>query len=322
MTELVTFGETPLRFSPPENERLGVATETHIYADGMSSNVAIAGNELGADTAWLSTLPKSPLGRRVVSQIQGQGVDTHVTWSTDEEERQGLLFHETGAEPRQSYDYHDRQGTAFGASEPGDYPMDLVQDADVVFTDLGTAVLSETAAETTAALIRAGGGAEAVTALDLNYAPGLADLETYRSAFDTLAAEVDVLFANEDEVRSILKLSGSPRELVNLVAAEYSFDMVTITRSERGAVTLHDSPGTNVIHERKTVDAAAVDPSGQHGAFVGAFLEELISGSDSARALSYAVAAAVFTRTLRGPYLTTAEDELEPLVDAIVERSQ
>lgn len=321
MTELVTFGETPLRFTPPDHQRLEVASETKMDADGMSSNVAIAGNDLGADTAWLSTLPKSPLGRRVVSQIQAHGVDTHVTWSDADGDRQGLVFHETGANPRQSYDYHDRQATAFGASEPSDYPVDVVQGADVVFTDLSSAVLSENAAETTAALVRAGGGAEAVTAMDVNYAPGLADLEVYRNIFEALADDVDVLFANEDAVRSVLELSGTPRELVNLVGAEYSFDIVAITRSERGAVTLHDTPGTNVIHEREMVDATHVDTAGQHGAFVGAFLEELIRGSDAARALTYAVAAATLTRTLPGPHLRTAEGELEPLVDAIIERS-
>lgn len=322
MTELVTFGETPLRFTPPDNQRLEGASETKIHADGMSSNVAIAGNDLGADTAWLSTLPKSPLGRRVVSGIQAHGVDTQVTWSDADGDRQGLVFHETGVDPRSSYDLHDRQGTAFGASEPGDYPIDVVQGADVVFTDLSTAVLSETAAETTAALVRAGGGAEAVTAMDVNYAPDLADVEVYRNIFEGLADDVDVLFASEDAIRSILDLSGTPRELVNLVGAEYSFDIVAITRSERGAVTLHDSPGTNVIHERKTIESTPVDSAGQHGAFVGAFLAELIRGSDAARALTYAVAAAALMRTLPGPHLRTAEDELEPLVDAVVERSQ
>lgn len=322
MTELVTFGETPLRFSPPANERLELAREANIYADGMSSNVAIAANELGAETTWLSKLPNTPLGRRVQNQVQEHGVETVIPWTDDETVRQGLLFRESGSPPRDSHQYHDRGDTAFASATPDDYPMELLQNADVAFTDLSSSVLSDIAAETSQALLRAASGGDAVTALDMNYAPGLAGESSYRTSFEALAPDVDVLFANEDAVRTVLDRDGQPRELANVIASAFEMDIVVITRAERGAVTLHDSPGTNVIHERETIDSEAVDPTGQHGAFIGAFLEELIRGSDAARALSYAVASAVLMRTVTGPHLTTVEGELEPLVDEVIERSQ
>lgn len=322
MTELVTFGETPLRFSPPEHQRLELADEAVIFADGMSTNVAVAAYELGADATWISKLPNTPLGKRVIMQIEAHGVETDVSWTDDREVRQGLTFLESGVDPRQERNYHDRGDTAVASSTPSDYPVNLVQQADVVFADLSTAVLSETATETTAALLRAGSGSDTVTAIDLAYAEGLADVDTYRTAFSELADQVDVFFGREGDVRTILDERGNPRELANLVASKYDFNIVVITRADRGAVTLQNSPGTNVIHERQTVDTVDVDPTGQHGAFIGAFLEELINGADAARALSYAVATAALARTIPGPFLSAAPDELDPIVEDVIDQSQ
>lgn len=320
MTDLVTFGETPLRFSAPENQRLETARDATIYADGMTSNVAIAAQQLGAETLWLSKLPATPLGRRVATQIAEQGVETAVTWSEDH--RQGLKFYESAQEPRESKYWYDRQGTAAASAEPADFPMDLVQSAEMLFTDLSTAVLSRQAAETSQALLRAGGGSGAVTAAILNYETGVASRDTYRGVFEELAGEIDVFFAREADVRTVFDRGGNARELANVLASEYGFDIVAIIRDRYGAVTLHNSPGTNVIHERSTIEADAVDPTGQRGAFVGAFLEELLSGSDAARSLSVAVATAALVRTIEGPFLTTAGNEIEPLVDRVIELSQ
>ncbi|MFT4946428.1 MAG: 2-dehydro-3-deoxygluconokinase, partial [Natronomonas sp.] len=102
MTELITFGETPLRLSPTGNQRLERARQASIHADGTASNVAVAASELGADALWLSKLPDSPLGRRVRSQLEEQGVETDLAWSDNGSHRQGLLFRESGGAPRGS----------------------------------------------------------------------------------------------------------------------------------------------------------------------------------------------------------------------------
>lgn len=321
MTELITFGETPLRFSPRANQRLEVAREARIYADGTASNVAVAAQELGTDSLWVSKLPDSPLGRRVVTQLQEQGIGTDVVWSEDPSERQGLLFQESAAPPRESKHWHDRGNTAVATVSPGELPIDRIQEGAVVFTGLSTGVLSEQAATTTEAVLRASSGAGAVTAADLDYSSGLAAPERYREVLRSVSDELDILIASEEAVETALGRTGKPRELANILSAEHDLDIMVITRSEHGAVALHDSPGTNVIHERDAIEMETVDPAGAHGAFVGAFLQQLIEGSDPARALSFAVAVSALARTLPGPFLTTAAEEVEPLVDRVVEQS-
>lgn len=322
MAELVTFGETPLRFSPPGNQRLEMARKATIQADGLESNVAVAAHELGGDAMWLGKLPDSPLGRRVIRQLDKQGIGTHVEWCSSDT-RQGLIFREARQAPRESKIWYDQRNTATASAEPSDFPMETVQSAEMVFVGLSTLLLSEDAANTTQALMHAGGGSGAVTATDLDYKPGFATPKQYRMALDALSDQLDVLVANEEEAKTILNLSGGARELANVIATEYNLERTVITRGSRGAVAMHNTPGTNVIHEREPIHTEdTADPTGQHGAFVGGYLKEPIDGSDSARALSVAVATATLTRTVPGPFLTLTADELEPVIKQVIEQSQ
>lgn len=322
MTELITFGETPLRLSPSSNERLERARQATIHADGTASNVAVTANEIGAETLWLSKLPDTPLGRRVRSQLHEQGIDTNVAWSKEPGHRQGLIFREDGVDPRESKSYHDRGNTAAATATPAEFPMDRVQDTEIIFTELGTTVLSKQAAETTGALLRAAGGGGAMTAVDLDYSRGLAPPETYAGVLGELAEEIDVLFTDESDAREALDRKGGPRELANTIAAEYDLEIIVVRRSNGGAVALRDSPGTNIIHERDAIETETVDPTGENGAFVGAFLEQLIEGSDTAQSLTYAVAAAALTRTLSGPFLMMTDGELDAVAEDVVGKSK
>lgn len=322
MTELVTFGETPLRFSPPGKERLETARETTVHADGTESNAAVAASQLGVGSTWVSKLPVSALSRRVVGELERHGIDTSITWASDGSARQGLVFREAGHPPREDQQWHDRDGTAAATAAPGDLPMDLIQNATVVFTGLTTATLSADTGSTVQAMFRAAHGSGATTALDVDYQSGLRGVDTYHETLLSLLEHLDVLIANEADVRTVLDQSGQPRELANVIAAEYDLETVVITRSERGAVALQDSPGTNVIHERRTIETEAVDASGQQGAFAGGFLARLSDGADLADALSYGVASATLARTVPGPFLTADRSEIKRVVEEVVEVSR
>jgi 2-dehydro-3-deoxygluconokinase len=200
--------------------------------------------------------------------------------------------------------------------------MDRVQETEIIFTGLGTAVLSQQATETTGALLGAAGGSGAMTAVALDYSRGLAPPETYRGVLGNLSESVDLFFARETTARDALDHNGGPRELANTIAAEYDLDMIVIKCIDRGGVALRDSPGTNIIHEREPLETEDIDPTGQFGGFIGAFLQQLIEGGDTARSLTHAVAAASLARTIPGPFLTTTVGELEPLVERAADNSR
>lgn len=322
MTDFVTFGETPLRLSPPGYQRLETAGETRLVASGTESNTAVAAATLGAESLWLSKLPETSLGRRVVTELEQHGIETAITWSDDDTLRQGLVFHERGSAPRETNTAHDRQHTAAATTVPGELPMGRAQSAPVVFTGLSTPALSPETTETTQALLRASAGSNAVTALELDYQEGLASPKRYRETFETLTTHLDILFTTESALETVLGRSGSPRELVNVLSADYDFDIVVLTQSGGRSVALHSTAGTNVLNERESIDIDAVDSSGRRGAFAGAFLQQLIDGADTATALSHAVAAAAHAQTVPGPFLTAQPDELSALVERVEQASQ
>lgn len=321
MGDLVTFGETPLRLSPPGQRRVETAESMELFADGTESNVAVAASALGTDALWLSKLPDTAIGRNVRRQIASTGVETAIAW-TEEESRQGLSFREAAAPPRESQYWHDRKHTALSTAQPGEFPMDRVQEASVVYTAVSSAVLSEGAANTAEAMLRASGGSGAITAVELDYAPGLASAEAFEEAFEGLADGADVLITPEDAVADVLDETGSPRELTNTLSTSYDLQIVVIRRADGSAIALHDTPGTNVIHERSAIEFDTVDPTGEGSAFTGGFLHELIQGSDASRALSVGVASAIFANTIPGPHLSVEGDEIESLTEQVLEHSQ
>lgn len=322
MSELVTFGETPIQISPPGKQRIETARQMSVYADGMESNAAVAAGQLGTPSTWVSRLPATALSRRVVGGVERHGIETSISWASEAETRQGLVFREAGHPPREAQRWHDRDGTAVARAEPSDLPMELVQGATAVLAGLSTAGLSKDAKSTVETLLRACQGSGATTAVDVDYHPGLRPPADLRETLVPLLEHVDVLLGNEGHLRTVFDRSGKPRELANSLAAEHDIETVVVTRSEWGAVALQNTPGTNVIHECETIDREPVDESGQHGAFAGGFLARLSDGAKLEAALSYGTAAATLVRTIPGPFLTASRGEIERVVDKIVKKSQ
>jgi 2-dehydro-3-deoxygluconokinase len=311
MAQLVTFGETPLRLSPPANQRLERATEARLHADGIESNVAVAAHALGTRAVWASLLPDSPLGRRVRSQVDAQGVQTDITWVAPDGCRQGLVFGESARAPRESTRLHDREGTPVASASPSDFPMHRVQDAEMLLSGVNTAVLSQASAESATALLRAGSGAGATAAVALEYAAGLGSPEVYRGVFEELAPHADIVFGREGDIREALAVSGRWRDLASHLTVEYGLDIAVVFRPGYGAVAIEDSERTNLVHERESIDVEPVDTTGEYGAVVGGFCDALLHGDDAASALDTGLAAGALARSMEGPFLTTTEAELD-----------
>jgi 2-dehydro-3-deoxygluconokinase len=305
MTELVTFGETSLRLSPVDSERFETTSDVRMQVSGTESNVAVAAAAQGADATWLSKLPDSPLGHRVERALHQHGVDTEIAWA--DEGRQGLLFTEHGPEPRADRHIQDKQDAAAGTVTPGELPMDRIQRADATFVAGSTLALSGGIVETAEAVMRAAGSG--LVAMDLDYSPGLWAPDEARDTLGSVLDAVDVLLANEGQIQTVFDRSGEPRKLAHAVASEYDFETVVVTRSDRGALAWHDS----VIHEQDGVEVEAVDATGQHEAFAGAFLERLLSGAGADEALAYGVASASLTRAIPGAMTTVTRAEVDDL---------
>lgn len=306
MPDLVTFGEAMLRLSPPAGERIESADTLQCRTAGAESNVAIAAARLGTETAWLSKLPDSVLGRRVAGDVRSHDVDVRVVWS--DEGRQGTYYLEPGGEPRGSTVIYDRADAAVTTAERGELDTDAVSNADVFFTTGITPALSETLFETTEALLD-----QCSTAgFDLNYRSKLWSPATARAAYNELLPAVDLLFAPERDCREILDIDGSPAEIADTLRSQYDCETVVLTRGEAGALA---HTGSEIV-EQPVVEADTVEPIGTGDAFVGAYLSRSVRGESTATALRWGAATAALKRTIAGDVALVSESEVRDVLDA------
>jgi 2-dehydro-3-deoxygluconokinase len=312
MTDLVTFGETMLRLSPPRGERLETADTYDVQPGGAESNVAAGASLLGADAVWLSKLPDSPLGQRVVRDLRGHGVRTGVAWADPTDARIGTYFLEHGDTPRGTNVIYDRADAAVTTATPDELPTGAVRNAEVFFTSGITPALSSTLHDTVGELLSLAGEAGTTTAFDLNYRSKLWDPETAAAAYRDLLPLVDVLFAPLRDVRTVLGREGTPVEVAHGLATDHDLETVVITRGASGALALH----ADEIHEQPAVEAETVDAIGTGDAFVAGFLTRQLRGDPVDEALAYAAATASLKRTVSGDVAVVRPEEVERVLDS------
>ncbi|MCL7417701.1 MAG: sugar kinase [Halalkalicoccus sp.] len=310
MTDLVTFGETMLRLSPPGNERLETTTELEVRAAGAESNVAVAAARLGADTVWTSKLPDSPLGRRVTSELESYGLETEPVWS--EEGRQGTYYIEFAGEPRGTDVIYDRADAAVTSARAEELPTGRIREAEWFYTSGITPALSDTLEETTETLLWTARDAGTKTAFDLNYRSKLWSPEEAREVLAGLFEDVDVLVTAIRDARNVLGTEGDREAIARGLADEWGFETVVLTLGAEGALAVHDGE----LVEQPAFETETHDPIGTGDAFVGAFLSKRIAGGDVASALEYGAATAALKRTIPGDIAVVTPAEVERVIDA------
>lgn len=311
MGTLITVGETPLQFTPPDSNQFVGSDSVSMTAAGTESNVTIAAANLGTDARWVSKLPATQLGKRVVSELHQYGAKTDVVWS--ETGRLGIEFYQRPVPPRDAVIVHDREGAAAASMTPGELPMDSIQDADAVFASGSTAALSPTAVDTIESVLRAVRSDDGLAVFDLDFRPRLWSAEEARETLQAIFDEVDVLIANEEQLRTVFDRTGDHREVSHSVSSELDVELLVMTRSEYGALAIQES----VLHECESVETEAINPAGQHDAFSGAFIQRLMNGAEPDDALAYGVAAASICRSVPGPLPTIDRSDVVQLYETL-----
>lgn len=308
MSTLVTFGETMLRLTPPGNRRLETADSFEVHVGGAESNVAVAAARLGLDATWVSKLPDSPLGRRVVAGVRRHGVEPAVVWS--DAGRQGVYYLERAPEPRGNEVTYDRADAAVTTATPDELPLGRVRETDAFFASGITPALSATLADTTGSLLRAARDAGTSTAFDVNYRAKLWSPAEARATLADLLPAVDLLVVAERDAATVFDRDGDPVDVAAGLADEYGLDTVVLTRGDAGALALRDGR----VHEQDTFEAASAHPVGTGDAFVGGFLARRLTGGSLPEALEYGAATAALKRTIPGDVAVVTPAEVERVV--------
>jgi len=310
VTDLVTVGETTLRFSPPQGERIATAGEFAAHAGGPESNVAAAAATLGLDTVWLSKLPDTALGRRIVGDLRRHGVRTGVVWA--ESGRASTAFVERG-ETAGATTVRDYENAAVTTMTAEDVPMGVVRDAETLFVSAATPARSEALLETTAALLDVAGEAGTTRAFDTRFTATGLDPETARDLYDELLSDVEILIVDEGDAEAVFGLDGDVVPAGHSLRTRYDCETVVVTRdgTDHAVVGLAGES----IYEVPPFEATTRDPAGVHDAFVGGFLAGHLRGDGVHEALRDGAATAALKRTIVGDAVVGSRRDVTAIRD-------
>ena len=127
--KFITIGEIMLRLTPPDYEKIRMATSFQASYGGSEANIALALANLGIDSTFFSVVPNNSVGKSAVRMLRSNDVHcTPMILSTPEEtptHRLGTYYLETGYGIRPSKVTYDRMHSAFVEYDYG--RVDLVR---------------------------------------------------------------------------------------------------------------------------------------------------------------------------------------------------
>ena len=68
--KFITMGEIMLRLTPPNYEKIRMATNFGLSYGGSEANIALALANLGVDSTFFSVVPNNSLGKSAVRSLQ------------------------------------------------------------------------------------------------------------------------------------------------------------------------------------------------------------------------------------------------------------
>ena len=295
--DVLTFGESMMRLTPPGFLRIEQTQSFDIWVGGTESNTAVGLARLGMKVAWLSRLPRSPLGRYISNRIAQYGVDvSQVVWADDE--RLGIYFHEKAQDPRASEIIYDRRDSAISRMRPQDLPEGLFATgvSQLLHVTGITLAISNTARDTVLAAQRRAKAAGWRLSFDTNYRSKLWSGAGAAAGCDQAMALADVIFCPLGDYQ-VMYGPARADEALEALAARYSGTLIVMTMGADGG--LARTPAGETIRQ-PAILAGEVGRIGGGDAFAAGFLYTWLRLDDVAESLKWGVAMSALKYTIPG----------------------
>ena len=317
--ELVTFGETMIRLSPPDHQRLEQTELFNVHVGGSELNTAVAAQRLGLQTAYVTRLTKNSLGRMIENKAREHGVDTsHIVWTDDD--RVGLYFVEFGASPRANSVLYDRRDSAIAKINPGEINWENVFHGAKLFHTSGiTPALSDSAAKATIEAVHQAKKFGVKVSIDLNYRARLWSQERAREVMTKLMADTDILITTEEDTKRVFGIEEDTyEEVAHTLAKQFSLEAVAITLRETPSVWKNNWTAIvyadGQVYRGPKFEIEIVDRVGAGDSFAGGFLYGYVKDGPEA-GVRYGVAISALKQTNPGDLVWTTRDEVERILD-------
>ena len=325
MYDIVTFGETMIRLTPPNFQRLEQSHAFDVGISGAELNTATGLARLGMRTAWVSRLVDSPMGRMIANKAREQNVDTsHILWA--KEGRVGLYYYEMGASTRASQVIYDRANSAISQLKPGEVEWATILKGARAFHISGiTPALSASCAEASQEAVAAAKSAGCVVSLDINYRARLWSKEAARECITGLLKDVTILFTTLDEASAVLGLEGDAEEVAREIAERWKVPVVAITLREAPSVLRNIwrslALADGKVYTGRTIDLELIDRMGSGDSYDAGFIYGYLTG-DLNKAVAYGDALSAIKHSIPGDYTWVTPAELKAQVENVQTKIQ
>ncbi|MEH6724762.1 MAG: sugar kinase [Hyphomicrobiales bacterium] len=278
--DILCLGEPMLEFNHQPD---GMYLPGH---GGDTSNCAIAAARQGAISGCLTHIGKDAFGDSFMALWISEGVSTaNVQQVTDG--HTGIYF-VTHGEEGHDFSYF-RAGSASSLMTPDDLPKDALQSIKILHASGISQGISESAADTVFAamdIVKEAGG---LVSYDTNLRPKLWPVSRARAIIHAAVAQCDIALPGLDDAEILTGLS-DPEAIVQFYLG-LGAKIVALTLGPKGTLVGTESEARLIPGHK--VDA--VDATGAGDTFDGAFLSQIVAGSDPFTAAAYANAAAALS---------------------------
>jgi 2-dehydro-3-deoxygluconokinase len=292
--DLVTVGESMLRFSVPSGRLLADAPAFDVHVAGTESNVAVAVSRMGFTSRWLSRLPDNVLGHRIADTISSQGVDcSYVTWS--DTDRVGTYFLEFGASPRPTKVLYDRVPSAARNMDETTFDLSLFNKARFIHLTGITVALSAGCTRLVETIIARANHSNIPIVFDVNYRALLWSHKECYGRLAPLLSRVDTLIVSKRDLGPIFEITEDPATAAKELHRLFGMPRIAITTGDQGAVGFEN--GNSVLAPGYPVEM--IDRIGAGDSFAAGLISGLLEGNFG-RGLQYGVAMSALQLTTEG----------------------
>lgn len=332
MTDFITFGEIMLRLKSPGHERLFQSPQLEATFGGGEANVAVSLSNYGCDAGFVTALPDNGVGDAAIQELRRFGVKTDGI--VRQGGRVGIYYLETGANQRASNVIYDRSHSSICDAGPGDFDWDAIFAGAKWFHFTGiTPALSESAAESSLAAVKAAKAHDVTVSCDFNYRGKLWKYgKSATEVMTELVKHVDVGIANEEDCQKSLgvtvdvdvesgELDVKKYEALSAKMMEVFPNLsemaITLRESHSAdhngwSACLRDSGGFYLSRKYEITDI--IDRVGGGDSFASAMIYGLTAYEDRQQSLEFAVAASALKHSISGDFNRVSVGEVEKLM--------
>jgi 2-dehydro-3-deoxygluconokinase len=310
--DLTTIGEGQLRYSVPPGQRLERAMQLDVRVSCTEANVASLLARLGWKCGWITSLPTTPLGKRVANEFMLAGLDlSAIVWS--DKYRLATYYVEYAAPPRATQVYFDRANTCFTNLTQGQIDWDYLLDTRLLHLSGLTVPLSPSLREIVHEAIQRARAKNIAISFDVNYRQRIWTPTQARQAIAPLLEHIAILFCSRGDARQVFDIEGTPEEIVTRLGELTGAPFIVSSLSSDGIIGWDRKE--RVAYRQPAREVTILDRIGAGDAMVGGVLHGWLQ-NDFAKGVRYGVLTAALALSQYGDQVITTRAEVEALLDA------